>query len=243
MAPSEEDEDAEDGAVPGYRNYLVYSDESGIHGANYYGFGTLWMPHERRGDFTAMIAALRLKHGYQHEMKWTKVKRDTVTFYLQLLDEFFKRNWLMFHCLIVRKGYVDMSRHADIDEARRKHFAMLVKAKVKYFCAGAVDKAYHFRIDPFPSRYPRADVVAFKIAGAQLKNELALAKSAVGAKHRKRLEASVRAVQIGGRVAYAGEAGDVKQRRRERARFDGGRLIVTHLRRFDRSDASGSDRR
>jgi Protein of unknown function (DUF3800) len=174
MARSEEDEDDEDGAVPGYRNYLVYSDESGIHGANYYGFGTLWMPHERRGNFTAMIGALRLKHGYGHEIKWTKVKRETVTFYLQLLDEFFKRNWLMFHCLIVRKGYVDMSRHADIDEARRKHFAMLVKAKVKYFCAGASDKAYHFRIDPFPSRCAKADEVAFKIAGAQLKNELSL---------------------------------------------------------------------
>ena len=39
-----EDEDDDDGAVPGYRNYLVYSDESGIHGAKYYGFGTLWCP-------------------------------------------------------------------------------------------------------------------------------------------------------------------------------------------------------
>ena len=38
-------DDEDDKAVPGYRNYLVYSDESGIHGANYYGFGTLWMPH------------------------------------------------------------------------------------------------------------------------------------------------------------------------------------------------------
>jgi hypothetical protein len=113
MARSEDDDD-DDGAVPGYRNYLVYSDESGIHGANYYGFGTLWMPHEWRGDFAAMIADLRLRHGYQHEVKWTKVTRDAVTFYLQLLDEFFKRNWLMFHCLIVRKGYVDMSRHTDI---------------------------------------------------------------------------------------------------------------------------------
>jgi len=167
-------DDEDDKAVPGYRNYLVYSDESGIHGANYYGFGTLWMPHERRGDFAALVAELRREHRYRYEAKWTKVKRESLGFYLGLLEEFFSRNWLMFHCLIVRKAYVDMSLHADIDEARRKHFAMLVKVKVKYFCDRAKDKAYHFRIDPFPSRYPKADEVAFKIAGAQLRNELSL---------------------------------------------------------------------
>jgi hypothetical protein len=160
--------------VPGYRNYLVYSDESGIHGATYYGFGTLWMPYERRGDFAALVADLRRQHRYTYEIKWNKVKRDSVPFYRSLLEEFFQRNWLMFHCLIVRKSYVDMTKHADLDEARRKHFAMLVKAKVKYFCDGAKDKAYHFRIDPFPSRYPKADEVAFKIAGAQLKKDLAI---------------------------------------------------------------------
>jgi hypothetical protein len=80
----------------------------------------------------------------------------------------------MFHCLIVRKGFVDMDFHEDMDEARHKHYAMLVKAKVKYFCAGAANKAYHFRVDPLPCRYKKADEVTFKIAGAQLKNELGL---------------------------------------------------------------------
>lgn len=161
--------------APGYRNYLVYSDESGIHGADYYGFGTLWMPWERRGDFAALVATLRRKHAYEFEAKWNKVSRSNVAFYLDLLDEFFKRNWLMFHCLLVRKGYVDLALHRnDLDVARRKHFAMLVKMKVKYFCANSSNKAYHFRIDPFPSRYPKADEVAFKIAAAQLKNEMKL---------------------------------------------------------------------
>lgn len=174
MSAPAADEEQQDRPVPGYRNYLVYSDESGIHGATYYGFGTLWMPHERRGNFTALVAELRQKYRNFHEIKWTKVQRETAPFYLDLLECFFRRNWLMFHCLIVRKSYVNMSLHADLDEARRKHFALLVKTKVKYFCAGASDKAYHFRIDPFPSRYAKADEVAFKIAAAQLKNELAL---------------------------------------------------------------------
>ena len=89
--------------------------------------------------------------------------RDGVrAFYLALLDEFFRRNWLMFHCLIVRKGFVDMKFHKDMDEARRKHFAMLVKKKVQYFCGTGNDKAYHFRIDPFPSRYKKADEVTLQ---------------------------------------------------------------------------------
>jgi hypothetical protein len=168
------DDEGQDVPVPGYRNYLVYSDESGIHGARYYGFGTLWMPWERRGDFQALVADLRSRYRYTDEIKWTHVTRFSRPFYAALLDEFFRRKWLMFHCLIVRKGFVDMDFHEDMDEARHKHYAMLVKAKVKYFCAGAANKAYHFRVDPLPCRYKKADEVTFKIAGAQLKNELGL---------------------------------------------------------------------
>ena len=171
MASDDQDQEL---PVPGYRNYLVYSDESGIHGARYYGFGTLWMPWERRGDFHALVAGLRQQYEYAHEIKWNKITTEFAPFYLALLGEFFGRNWLMFHCLIVRKAFVDMKFHEDMDEARRKHFAMLVKKKVQYFCGTANDKAYHFRIDPFPSRYKKADEVTFKIAGAQLQNELGL---------------------------------------------------------------------
>lgn len=38
--------------VPKHKNYLIYCDESGIDGQNYYGFGSLWMPWERRGDLS-----------------------------------------------------------------------------------------------------------------------------------------------------------------------------------------------
>jgi len=168
------DDEGHDIPVPGYRNYLVYSDESGVNGARYYGFGTLWMPWERRGDFQRLITDLRERHRYTDEIKWTHITRWSRPFYAGLLEAFFRTRWLMFHCLIVRRGIVNMDFHEDIDEARRKHFAMLVKVKVKYFCAGAGNKAYHFRVDPLPSRYKKADEVAFKIAGAQLKNELGL---------------------------------------------------------------------
>lgn len=41
--------------VPGYRNYLVFCDDSGLHGSTHYGFGSLWMPSERRGDIHTRV--------------------------------------------------------------------------------------------------------------------------------------------------------------------------------------------
>jgi hypothetical protein len=171
--PVREDELAEE-AIPGYRNYLVYCDESGIDGQVYYGFGSLWMPWERRGDFTGLLKSLREKHRYRGEIKWNAVSRAVLPFYSDLIEAFFRRTWLMFHCIVVRKGYVDLKFHKDFDQARRKHFAMLINSKVKFFAAGAKDKAYHVRVDPLPSRYEKADEAALKIVAATLKKELGL---------------------------------------------------------------------
>ena len=158
--------------VPGYRNYLICCDESGVHGAVYYGFGSLWMPSERRGDFYALVSQLREKNGYANEIKWTNVGRYSEPFYIDLIDTFFGRSWLMFHALIVRRGYTDKSFHKDFDEEKRKRFAMLIKAKIAHFCAGDSQKRYHVWVDPLPSRYRKADEAAFKIVGSQLKNDL-----------------------------------------------------------------------
>jgi hypothetical protein len=91
--------------VPQHRNFLVYCDESGIDGQRYYGFGSLWMPWERRGDFCALVRELRKDHRYDDEIKWQHVNKRSVAFCCDLLDAFFAHKWLMFHALIVRKGY------------------------------------------------------------------------------------------------------------------------------------------
>ncbi len=168
-------EDDSDRAVPGYKNYLVYSDESGQSGKVHYGFGSLWMPWERRGDFSALVTELRNKHSYRHELKWNKVARATVPLCRDLVEEFFKRPWLMFHCLVVRKGYVDKSYHEDYDEAMRKHFAMLIRSKIAYFSSSKQKKMYHVNVDPLPSRYKKADEAAHIIINNTLKKELGLA--------------------------------------------------------------------
>lgn len=168
-------DEADDAPIPGHRNYLVYCDESGTGGSVYYGFGSLWMPWERRGDFTGLVGQLRDKHRHRDEIKWTNVSKKSAPFYVDLLGEFFRRTWLMFHALIIRKGYIGKEHHKDFDEAKRKHFAMLIKSKVKFFSTGSADKAYHVRVDPLPSRYAKADEAAHKIVAASLKKELGLA--------------------------------------------------------------------
>jgi hypothetical protein len=161
--------------VPGYRNFLIFGDESGTHGASHYGFGTVWIPYERRGDLYAVVGALREKHGYFSEIKWNKVSKGNEPFYQALLNEFFKRPWLMFHALVVRKAYVDRSFHkGDWDLARRKHQALLLKNKVAYFSDGAVDKTYHVRLDPIASRYGKADEVMHKITNYELENKFGI---------------------------------------------------------------------
>jgi hypothetical protein len=164
----------EQGLVPGYRNYLIFCDDSGLHGSTHYGFGSLWMPAERRGDIHTRVRQLRSRHRLRpDEIKWNKINAGNRAFYVDLVEEFFRRPWLMFHCLVVRKGYVDKEFHSgNYDLARRKHFAMLLRKKVAFFSAGARDKAYHVRVDKLPSSYAKADEAAFKIVRSTLKNEL-----------------------------------------------------------------------
>jgi hypothetical protein len=159
-------------AVPGYKNYLIYCDESGMDGSVYYGFGSLWMPWERRGDFAHLITETRASHRYTDEIKWTHVGRSSEAFYTNLIDAFFVRNWLMFHALIIRKGYSDRTFHKDFDEEKTKRLVMLIRKKIAFFCAGDPSKRYHVRVDPLPVRYKKTDEVAFKIAGAMLKKDL-----------------------------------------------------------------------
>ena len=67
-----DDETWVDGTPPGAIRWLISCDESGVHGAPYYGFGSIWMGWQRRGDFSKAIQNLRDKHGHVHELKWNK---------------------------------------------------------------------------------------------------------------------------------------------------------------------------
>lgn len=133
--------------VPGYRNYLVFADEAGTRGGDYYGFGSLWMPWERRGDFAAKIRGLRAEHSFDGVVRWVSVEERPM-FFVELVDWFFRRRWLMFHMLVVRKADVDLSLHGgDESLGRRRHFAMFLRRKIGDF-GSTRDKSYHLRVAP-----------------------------------------------------------------------------------------------
>lgn len=162
-------------AVPGYKNLLIFTDESGIHSnSSHYAFDSFWMPWERRGDLHKLFDEIRRRHGYGYEFKWTKVSseraKDAV---LDLVREFFRRRWMMFHCIVVRKQLVDLSLHGgDDDLARRKHFAKLISCKIGHFLKiGGPDRVFHVRTDVLPSRYAKADEAAEKIINSTLKRQ------------------------------------------------------------------------
>jgi hypothetical protein len=155
------------------RHYLIYCDESGIDGKRLQGFGSLWITYERRGDFQQIWQKLHCKYYPPSEVKWEKVKKKTYPFFKALVDEFFSRNWLMFHCLIISKDEVDLSCHeGDWDLARRKHFAGLLANKIKRFAKPG--KHYRIRVDPIHSRYEKADETAEIILRNIIESEPAL---------------------------------------------------------------------
>lgn len=146
---------------PGVRRWLISCDESGIHGAAHYGFGSLWMKWQRRGDFSEAIKELRQLHSYTYEIKWNRVNSiRALPFYKDLIEYFFKRNWLVFHCLVVRKDAVRKELHKDDwDLARRKHYTMLLTDKMRKALNRFPDREHEFRvhIDKMASRYKKAD--------------------------------------------------------------------------------------
>ncbi|MDI4669399.1 DUF3800 domain-containing protein [Pseudoalteromonas shioyasakiensis] len=153
----------------------IACDESGVDGQVYYGFGSLWMKYQRRGDFARIIRQLREKHNYHYEIKWQRAhKKSYSAFYKELTEIFFKHAWLAFHCIIVRKGMVDKTFHnGDYDLAMRKHFTKLISTKIKTVIKAHPNRNCEFRIevDPLPSRYKKADEAFHKIANSTLKKE------------------------------------------------------------------------
>jgi hypothetical protein len=162
--------------IPGYRNFLVYCDESGQSGKKYYGFGSLWMPWERRGDFTGLVATLRDRYNYRHEIKWNKIDSRNEPFYRSLIEEFFNRNWLMFHSLVGRKGYLNLKLHnGGYQEALQKQFSLLLRKKIAFFSEGDKRKAYHIVVDKLPYSYDKVDEATHVIVNHELKRDLGFA--------------------------------------------------------------------
>lgn len=146
----------------GIRSWLIACDESGVHGSPHYGFGSLWLRWQRRGDFLADYYNLAQKHKFVDECNWSSANRKYfLPFYQDLITYFFQRKWLVFHCLICRKETVqkDIYHQNDWDLARRKHYTMLLTRKMRQALQTFPTRKHEFRVyvDPIASRYRKAD--------------------------------------------------------------------------------------
>ncbi|HET7699059.1 MAG TPA: DUF3800 domain-containing protein [Vicinamibacterales bacterium] len=148
----------------GVKRWLISCDETGLHGARYYGFGSLWMAWQRRGNFQDWIREIRADHPEfkNSEFKWEHVNRHTLRTFKDLVELFFRRAPLCFHCLLVEKAAIDKELHkGDYDLARRKFFTKLLTHKIGNALRLRQDRDQTFRVwvDPIASRYPKADEV------------------------------------------------------------------------------------
>lgn len=161
---------------PGVLQWLISCDDSGMDNGSHHGFGSLWMKWQRRGDFAELVAELRAKHGYSHECKWMKAKRLSLPFCRALVEEFFKKEWLSFQCIVIRKADVNLSLHdGDEDLAMRKHFTMLLTNKMSRCRARHRGRpaVFHVWCDPIHSREKKAAEVMGIISNHVLDRALA----------------------------------------------------------------------
>ena len=91
------------------------------------------MSYQRRAELTRMVQDLRKKHGCSDELKWQKAhSKRNAAFYSDVIDVFFRHNWMAFHCIIVEKSKVEKSYHGgDYDLAMRKNspFEVMVEER------------------------------------------------------------------------------------------------------------------
>lgn len=86
--------------------YNIYCDES-CHlendGLPVMVLGAIWHPLSKRKEITKRLNEIKIKHGLSQtfEVKWTKVSKSKIEFYLDLIDYFFDDDDLHFRALVV----------------------------------------------------------------------------------------------------------------------------------------------
>jgi hypothetical protein len=151
--------------------WWISCDESGMHAGRFYGFGGSWMGYQRRGDFSALVEGIRAKHDYEDEFKWTNIGPGSLPAYLDLVDAFFRAEWLAFHCVVFPKSIVRRDLHKSKEEMYQKHFTMFLTDKIRRCFRAHRGREQTFRVwvDPLPTRYAKAHEAIQNIANNVLK--------------------------------------------------------------------------
>ena len=97
--------------------YNVYCDESCHLENDHQGimtFGAVWCPRASATSLAREVRALKAKHSARGELKWTKVSRARLPFYIELLGWFFAQEAMHFRGLVVLQK--ERLNHSDYNE-------------------------------------------------------------------------------------------------------------------------------
>jgi hypothetical protein len=94
----------------------IYSDESGTCGVRYLSIGGLWVPYLHDGAIRSAIRELRDRHSCYGEFKWTKVSRNKLHVYQDLITTFTSFTEIDFKCMVVDTHQVDHCKYSGGDE-------------------------------------------------------------------------------------------------------------------------------
>ncbi|MEP3350773.1 MAG: DUF3800 domain-containing protein [Marinomonas sp.] len=113
--------------------YNVYCDES-CHlendGIKVMALGAIWCPVAKRAEISKRLREIKLRHGLSadFEIKWTKVSKGKLDFYLDVIDYFFDDDDCHFRGLVIPDKTV--LNHHDFDQTHddwyyKMYFVML----------------------------------------------------------------------------------------------------------------------
>jgi len=119
------------------QTYNIYCDESSIENIQnpYMVIGALFMRRELRDDIKTKIKALKAKHDYRGEIKWTKTTQRLLPLYKEVVDLFLEygADDLEFHCIKVERVKVkyELYHNDDREEGFYKFYYQLLKNKFR----------------------------------------------------------------------------------------------------------------
>ena len=94
-------------------NFEIYCDESSHEALtqkeahSYVVIGGIWLPADQRQMLKEGLKAIQLKHGIHGEMKWRKLSPAYFNFYQDIVDFFFKADYIRFRAILVEADKVD----------------------------------------------------------------------------------------------------------------------------------------
>jgi len=102
-------------------NFEIYCDESGLEALTrkeahlYSAIGGIWLPDTNRIDLKNSIKAIKEKHGIHGELKWKKLSPRYFELYKDIIDYFYKSDYLRFRVILIESSKVDHIRFNNTD--------------------------------------------------------------------------------------------------------------------------------